>query len=51
MIQLLAAVRVGIGIGVWWYIWGTYGFWWGVLYGVFWEVWVGFKLATYLVML
>ena len=47
--QLIAAIRFGIGIGAWWHIWGIYGFWWGMLYGVFWEVWVGIKLVHYLV--
>ena len=51
MKQLLALTRFGIGIGVWWYIWGLYGFWWGILYGLFWEVWAGIKLAHYLVTL
>jgi hypothetical protein len=42
-------VRIGtgwaIGIGVWWFVWGAKGFWWGVLYGTFWPVWVGYRLA------
>lgn len=33
--------------GVWWYVWGVYGFWWGLLYGFFWPVWVGYRLAAY----
>ena len=37
-----------IGVGVWWYVWGIYGFAWGVLYGVFWQIWVGYRLALYL---
>jgi len=37
-----------IGWGVLWYVWGLYGFWWGLLYGVFWQVWVGYRLAEYL---
>jgi hypothetical protein len=38
----------GIGIGIWWYVWGIYGFWWGALYGIGWPIWVGFRLAKYL---
>ena len=38
----------GIGWGIWWYVWGYYGFWWGIIYGVSWPVWVGFRLAKYL---
>ena len=37
-----------IGVGVWWYVWGLYGFWWGVLYGTCWQIWVGYRLAVYL---
>lgn len=39
----------GVGLGVFWFIWGHYGFWWGVLYGLFWPLWAGFKLAAFLV--
>lgn len=39
---------LSIAIGVWWYVWGVYGFWWGVFYGFFWPVWIGFRLAHYL---
>jgi hypothetical protein len=38
----------GVGLGVWWYVWGAHGFWWGVLYGFFWPVWAGYRLARYL---
>lgn len=38
----------GVGLGVWWFIWGKYGFWWGVLYGAFWPVWGGWHLAAFL---
>lgn len=38
-----------IGVGVFWFIWGHYGFWWGVLYGLSWPFWVGYKLAAFLV--
>lgn len=37
----------GLGFGVLWYVWGVYGFWWGVLYGLFWPTWVGFRLAKF----
>jgi len=38
---------MSVSIGVWWYVWGIYGFWWGVCYGFFWPVWLGFRLAAY----
>jgi len=38
----------GVGIGVWWFVWGKVGFWTGLLYGIFWPVWVGFRLAEWL---
>jgi hypothetical protein len=38
----------GVGLGVWWFVWGAKGFWWGVLYGLFWPVWAGYRLADYL---
>lgn len=41
-------ITIEIGVGVWWYVWGLYGFWWGALYGIGWEVWVGYRLASYL---
>ena len=37
-----------VGIGVFWYVWGLYGFWWGLLYGFFWMIWAGYRLAQYL---
>lgn len=37
-----------VGIGVWWFVWGVKGFWWGVLYGICWEIWGGYRLAAYL---
>jgi hypothetical protein len=38
----------GVGLGVWWAIWGLKGFWWGVLYGMFWPIWIGYRLAMWL---
>jgi hypothetical protein len=35
----------GVGLGVWWFVWGVKGFWWGVWYGMFWPVWAGYHLA------
>lgn len=35
----------GIGLGVFWAVWGVHGFFWGVLYGFFWPIWVGYHLA------
>ena len=37
-----------LGLGIWWYVWGVKGFWWGVLYGLCWPIWVGYRLAQYL---
>jgi len=43
----------GVGTGVCWYIWtkGTLSaatFFWGLLYGAFWPVWLGYRLAEIL---
>jgi hypothetical protein len=38
----------GISAGVFWYVWGLYGFLWGLCYGMFWEFWAGYRLAAYL---
>lgn len=37
-----------IALGVFWYTWGLYGFWWGLVYGAFWPMWIGYRLAEYL---
>jgi len=37
-----------IGIGIFWSAWHHYNFWWGLLYGGFWPVWVGFRFAEWL---
>lgn len=31
--------------GVFWCVWGAKGFWWGVLAGVFWPAWFGYRAA------
>lgn len=41
-------IHTGFGVGVFWYVWGQLGFWWGLLYGLFWQVWVGYRLAELL---
>lgn len=38
---------LGVAYGVFWYVWGVYGFWWGLVYGAFWPIWVGYRLASY----
>jgi hypothetical protein len=38
----------GFGLGVWWYVWGVKGFWWGLLYGFFWPIWLGYHVAELL---
>lgn len=43
-----AAFPTGIGIGVWWFVWGAKGFWWGLLYGMCWPIWIGYRLAAWL---
>lgn len=48
MNHMFVTIRSGVGMGVLWYVWGLYGFWWGLLYGVFWETWVGFHMAAWL---
>ncbi len=35
----------GFGFGVFGYAWGKVGFWWAVLYGVFWIPWLGYRVA------
>lgn len=41
-------IRTSFFLGVWWFVWGKFGFWWGVLYGLFWQVWIGYRLAAWL---
>lgn len=38
---------LSVAIGVWWHVWGIYGFWWGVCYGFFYPIWLGYRLAAY----
>lgn len=42
------AFLFAIGAGVFWAAWSAHGFWWGLLYGLFWVFWVGYRLADYL---
>ena len=44
----LTALDIGIGAGVFWAVWGKYGFWWALLYGTLWETWFGYRLASWL---
>jgi hypothetical protein len=44
----VAYIQTCVGLGVLWFVWGLKGFWWGLLYGVFWQEWVGYRLAEYL---
>lgn len=41
-----AIPTIGIGIGVFWCVWDARGFWWGLLYGSFWPIWVGHHVAS-----
>ena len=38
----------GVGVGVFWIAWTNVGFWWALLYGAFWPVWVGARVASLL---
>jgi hypothetical protein len=38
----------GFGFGVFWYAWGKVGFWWAVVYGIFWVPWLGYRVAELL---
>lgn len=40
--------NLGVGFGIFWVAWGKFGFWWGVLYGACWPIWLGYRLAEYL---
>lgn len=46
--RMRATFPFGIGFGVFWYVWGHLGFWWGVLYGACWPVWIGYRIAAWL---
>jgi len=47
-IPLFATVAFGMAAGTFWFVWDKLGFWWGLVYGVFWTVYVGFKIAGFL---
>jgi hypothetical protein len=36
-------------VGVAYFIYGVHGFWWSVVYGLFWPTWAGYHLAHYLI--
>lgn len=46
---LLTGYSVAIGIGVSWAVYPVYGFWWAVAYGLCWEIWIGYRVAAWLV--
>ena len=51
MVARGARIIIGVGgpgLGVFWAAWSYVGFWWALLYGFFWPVWIGFRLAEYL---
>lgn len=37
------------GIGVAIHVCNVFGFWWGVLYGIGWPIWIGYRLASWLI--
>lgn len=39
---------LSVDSGVFWFVWAAKGFWWGLLYGLGWPVWVGYRLAEFL---
>jgi hypothetical protein len=43
-----AAFPFGIGLGVFWFVNAKVGFLWAVVYGLFWPLWVGYRLAEWL---
>jgi len=45
---IISGNLAGLGSGVFWFVWGYYGFWWGILYGLFWPMWIGYRIAEYL---
>lgn len=38
-------LQTSVSVGVFWFAWEKFGFLWGVLYGLFWEIWVGYRMA------
>lgn len=40
-------IEFGIALGVGFAVWPHYG-WWAILYGIFWEVWGAYRLASWL---
>ena len=48
VVRQFSAIRLSVAIGVFWFVWGHYGFWWGILYGLFWPVWLGYRLAHFI---
>ena len=38
----------GFGLGVFLYASGKVGFWWAILYGIFWVPWLGYRVAEVL---
>lgn len=41
----VVSIVSGIGSGIMWHVWSLYGFWWGVLYGLFWPIWIGYRVG------
>ena len=46
--RIIPAVIVSLDTGVFWFVWAAKGFWWGVLFGLAWPIWIGYRLAEYL---
>lgn len=39
---------MAFAVGVFWHAAQLYGFWWGLAYAVFWQEWLGYRVALYL---
>lgn len=47
-VPAITAIVGCMNFGVFWFVWDAAGFWWAILYGLFWPVWVGYRLAEFL---
>ncbi len=45
----MSILDLSIGIGTFLAVKSQVGFWWALLYGIFWEGWFAYRLAEYLI--
>lgn len=45
--SILVSIPLGFALGIFWFTWSKFGFWWGVLYGLGWLVWCGYRFAEW----